>query len=789
MLTNYFKSAIRFLKQNKVFAAVNASGLSIALAASFIILLYVINELSYNHCHKNRDRVYRVLNYYVDFKNTMSGTPYVLASALKAEFPQIEKAVTTRPMRGFRLKVKDEYIDVFNAIATDSDVFDIFTIRLVGNASHMNMLDDKSSLVISKDLARKIFPSGDPVGKEITGSVNNVEQVFKVTGVYENIPENSTFRAQCLISSRWTLPEISKVFNTNAEKDWTVNFWNNWVLVSKNCDIKSIENRFRAFEVKNINEKPQFNYSLQNLSDVYLRSAHVSNSGIQGNIKNIRLFSAIALVILLVAAINYIILSTAVSSARAKEIGVRKTYGAGTGSIKNQLFTESIMLSILVLPNALILGWLAIPFAGKLFQTQLHIIKSNIPQYILIYTIITILIGIAAGIYTSGYLSNLKVAGILKNAVNTGKKKSIIRSVLIIIELVIFCSFVSATLIIRSQYKYAINKDPGYYNKDILLVSLGRDFKGYAAYINNIRLNPNIISAGGVMYGLPMQNSMSFMLPNFEDKTVNVNVEGLAVDYNFLKTMGVQFVAGRDFSQDYGSDLKESVILNETAIKKLGIATPLEQKIGNQSIIGVVKDFNLHSIHSDIPPLSITMTDTYIDHVAVHFKPGTLKSILPFLESEWKKTAPDRPFNFTTIEDIFKELYSSEKNLTTIVSIFALFTIVIAAFGLFGLTLFIGKTRSREIGLKKVFGSSEKKIVYSFLLENFILTAIAFLLSIPASYYFMSKWLTNFAYKVTIDPRIFVITFALAEIVVLATVYFHSYKASRVNPVVALRYE
>jgi putative ABC transport system permease protein len=432
---------------------------------------------------------------------------------------------------------------------------------------------------------------------------------------------------------------------------------------------------------------------------------------------------------------------------------------------------------------------LAMPYAGKLFQTQLHIINSNILVYILVYLIVTIFIGIAAGIYTSGYLSKLKVSDVLKNTTFIGKKKTLIRSSLIIIQLIIFCSFVSSTLIIRSQYNYALRKDLGYYNKDILLVNMGRGFKDYSAYINGIRSNPNIIAAGGVMEGLPMEGSMSTMYPHFQDKEVKVQVEGMAIDYNFLKTMGIQFVEGRDFSEDFGSDLKESVVLNQTAIKRLGITDPLGKKLGNQTIIGIVKDFNLHSIHSDIPPLSIQMDDRYIQQVAVHFKPTTLKSILPFLELEWKKAAPDRPFSYSTIEDLIKELYSSEKNLTTIVSIFALFTLLIAAFGLFGLTLFVGKTRTKEIGLKKVFGSSERKIVYSFLMENFVLTAIAGLISVPITIYFMSKWLNNFAYKVIINPWIFVITFIIAEVIVLFTVYFHSYKASRLNPVNALKYE
>ena len=641
-----------------------------------------------------------------------------------------------------------------------------------------------------KDLADKLFPKQDPTGKEIVGLVDNEEHVFIIKGVFENIPQNSTLRAQCFLNSRWTLPSINKSFNiTNADKDWAMNFWITWILLSKDYNPKSLENQFRAFETKNISEKPLYNYSLQNLSNVYLGSDQVANTGIKGNMNNIRLFSAIALVIVLVAAINYIILSTAVSSGRAKEIGIRKTYGAGTGSIKNQLFSESVLLALIVLPVALLLMWLAMPYAGKLFQTRLNIISSNIVIYILVYLTLTIFIGIASGIYTSAYLSGLKVSDVLKNTTKTGKKKTLLRSLLVVIQLIIFCSFVSGTLIIHSQYQYALKKDPGYYNSDILLIDLGRDFKGYSAYINSIKSNPNIIMAGGVMEGLPMQGSMSSMYPHFQQKDLKVQVEGMGVDYNFLKTMGVSFIGGRDFSEDFGSDLTGSVILNETAVKRLGIVDPLEKKLGNHTIIGIVKDFNLHSIHSDIPPLSIHMTDRYILQVAVHYKPGTLSSILPMLKAEWKKAAPDRPFDYTTIEELIKEIYSSEKNLTAIVSIFALFTLVIAAFGLFGLTLFVSKTRTKEIGIKKAFGSSERSIVYSFLIENFVLATIAVLFSIPITIYFMTKWLNNFAYKVSISWWIFVIAFTVAIVVVLLTVYFHSYKASRINPVEALRYE
>ncbi|MFH0843737.1 MAG: ABC transporter permease [Bacteroidota bacterium] len=790
MLKNYLKSALRFIKNNKVFAGINLAGLSIALAASFIMLLYVINELSYNRCHRNSKRVYRVNNLYVNFKQTQSGTPYILATALKNEFPQVEKAVRTRYMRGFSLKFREEIINIPDAIATDSDIFGIFTFPMISGSTSDNLLDEQNSIVLSRTLAEKLFPEQDPAGQEITGFVNNSEHHFIVRGVFEDLPQNSTFRTTCLLNSKWTLEPTNKAFGiTNTEENWDMNFWITWVLLSEDCDVKTLEDQFRALEVKNISEKPSYQYSLQNLGDVYLRSADVANAGITGNINNVRLFSAIAFLIVLVAAINYIILSTAVSSGRRLEIGIRKTYGAVGRSIKNQLLSESVLMALIVLPVALILMRVALPYAGRLFQTRLTVINSNIGFYISIYLLLTIIIGVVSGLYSSSYLSRLEVMDILKSTFHTGKRKQFFRSVLIILQLVIFCSFVSGTLIIRSQYKYALRKDPGYNNRDILLIDLGRDFRGYSAYINSIKSNPSVIMAGGVMEGLPMQGSGTFMLPNFEDNSIQVKMEGMAVDFDFIETMGIEIRDGRSFSQYFGSDLTKSCIINETAVRQLSISEPLGKQIGDQTIIGIVKDFNLHSIHSGIPPLMIDLTDRYIMQVAVHYRPGTLTGILPMLEAEWKKAAPDRPFSYITIEDLNREIYSSERSLSIIVSISALFTLLIAAFGLFGLTLFVARSRIKEIGIRKVFGSSGQSIVRSFLRYNIILVAAAALLSFPLTIYFISKWLNNFAFKTAIDWWVFVISFALALLVVLSTVWFNSYRASRINPVKALRYE
>jgi putative ABC transport system permease protein len=647
-----------------------------------------------------------------------------------------------------------------------------------------------NAIVLSRDLADQFFPGEDPVGKEIEGFINNTDQIFIVSGLFEDIPRNSTFQANCFVNCKWNLAPMNKAFGiTDIDVSWVHDFWQTWIMLSDNVNATSVEEQIEAFEIRNISEDPLNHYSLQNLSDVYLKSDDISNSGITGNMKNIRLFSTIAFLIVLIAGINYIILSIAVSTGRAKEIGIRKTAGASIMRIRNQLLSESIILTLFVLPVAILLIWLAIPTAEKMFQTSLAIIHANIGIYISVYLLLTVFIGIASGIYTSSYLSRLKVLDVLSQKINFGKRRKLFRSFLLVIQLVIFCSFVSGTLVIRSQYQFALEKDPGHYNENILQIDLGRNFKSYSAILNGIKSIPHVIMAAGTMEGLPMQGWMTYLQPHFQDEEVKIKMEGFAVDYNLLETMGITMLEGRDFSLDYGSDLTHSVILNETAVEKLGIIDPIGQMMGERTIIGVVKDFNLHSIHSEIPPLDISLTDKYIHHILVRYRPGTLTDLIPALKSEWEKAEPDRPFSYSTIEELFLEVYSSEKNLSTILSISALFALLIAALGLFGLTLFVARSRTKEIGIRKVFGSSGNAIVYSFLRSNLIMVMVAGLLSVPITLYFMANWLDNFSYRVNIGWWVFIVAFAIAAIVVLSTVIIQSLKASRLNPVDALRYE
>lgn len=791
MLINYFKSALRFFQHNKVFVGINLTCLSLGMAASFIILIFVINELRYNHFNTKIRRVFRVIDYNANIKKTISGTPFILAKSLKENFPQIEHVTTMVNVRDFTIKINGEFTKVPDVVAADSEVFKIFTLPLIAGTSDNSFLDAQNSIVLSRSLADKIFPGQNPIGQEISAKAKDEENVFTVSGVFEDIPKNSTLRAQCLISNKWAIGYFKKALGfIDINEGWSSTFWNTWILLSKNCRPESIQNQLKAFEVKYLGGKSNFHYSLQNLGDVYLGSDNILDNGIKGNKNRIRLFSTIAFLIILVATINYILLSTAISTGRGLEIGIRKTFGAGKGNIKIQLLGESLLLALMVLPIAFIIMSIALPYTGKIFQTKLDIFSSNIFFYIITSLALTIIVGFISGFYTSHYLARLKVMDVFGNTFSSGKRRQIFRSFIIVIEVAIFCSFVSASFIIRSQYKYLVTKDLGHYNKNILVLDLGRNFKNNSALINNIRSIPNLLSVSGVMYGLPLDGTLTIIRHNFQDKSMEVQTKGLFVDYDFLKTMGISLFEGREFSPDYGSDLEHSIIINETAVKRLDITDPIGKKLGDETIIGVVKDFNIFSLYSDIPPLEISLTsDKYIFQVLIHYAPGTLNNILPLIKTEWKKVASDIPFSFTMIEDLIKNQYNSEKNLSIVISLFAFIALLISAFGLFGLTLFVGRSRIKEIGVRKAFGGSENSIVYSFLLDNIILVITAALLSIPGTLYFVIKWLNSFAFRTNINSLTFVISFTIAAIIVLSVVYINSYQASHINPVEALRHE
>ncbi|WP_321298454.1 ABC transporter permease [Marinifilum fragile] len=789
MLRNYLKTAIRNLRNNITFTLINTIGLSIALAASFIIVLFVINQLSFNQTHKNKSSVYKVINHYVNFKVNRDRTPYILGETMKEVIPQVSKASNVRHVRSFEIQVHDQSINMQRVMGCQSDIFDIFTIPIVHGYNNGELLKDKLSICISESTANKIFGTNNAIGKEILAYVDKVEHTFTVKAVFKDLPKNSTFRPNCLINGLHNIPSYNKHFDIdNGDTSWEYDFATTWVKLKNDSQHEEVDKQLKSFENSYLQNKKEHSYSLQNLSDVYLNSQHIETNDLKGNWNSIKIFIAIAIAIILVALINYVILSTAVSSNRSTEIGIRKTFGAANKQVSLQFLTESFILSVMVLPIAILLMILGRPYAESLFETSLPIIPGNIIYYLIAYLFLSMLIGFLAGLYTSFGLSRFKVVDILKVKVVQGKKKNFVRSSLIILQLIIFCFFVACAFVINAQYQLATSKNPGFHNKNILLVNVQNN-KLLKPFLNEIRQHSSVINASGAMHTLPTSRTSRMMLPHQKNKEELVKVEGFFVDYGFLETMGVELKEGRYFTNDNSNASKTNCILNESAIKAFGIENAVGNKLESYNIIGVVKDFYLHSFHSEVPPLMIVVIDNYLSQIAIKYHEESKEDLLSYLHTSWNKLSPDTKLEVSTVEDLIKQMYAGERNKFTIVSIFAFFTMLIASFGLFGLTLFIARSRTKEIGIRKVLGCSEMDIIYSFVKTNIIYVAIACILSIPITNYAMNIWLKDYALKTDIEWSFYSFTFLIASIVVIATVLTHSYRASKLDPVKSLRYE
>lgn len=787
MPSNYILSSFRFIKRNKLFTAINIIGLSVALSVSFIILLYVINQYSYNTSFSNRDQIYRVLHYDVNFKNINAQSPYVLATHLKDGFSQINYVARTRKVRDFKFKIKDEYIKVNRVLGADSDILKIFDLNVIGQLD--NVLNDVNAIVLSRSQADLLFSGEDPIGKDVLSNIDGHEVVLEVKAVFEDLPVNSTFRADCFIHTKYLLSYINNAFGTSdADTNWDYAYWETWIMLNKGFNAARLDVSFRDLENVVFNSEERYVFSLQQLSDIYLNSPDVNGNGIAGSLLHIRIFSAIAILILMVAAFNYVILSTAVSSQRAKEIGVRKANGASTSRIRLELLFESIILTILVLPFALLFTAIGKPYAEQLFHSDLPVIQTNMLIYILVCIALILLIGITSGLYTSSYLAKLDVVKVLKRNMHSEPKKVGFRNVLIVLQLTIFSALISCAFIIRSQYDFAIEKDLGFKQENILLVTMGQYFDNYSVFMNEVKTISEVTSSGGAMYSIPTWYSGSSMVDHFTDNTKKVQLEGLVVDFEFIETMGLTMVEGRSFSKEFSGDIRAS-ILNETAVNELGIVDPIGKQIDGSIIIGVVKDFHLHSIHTKIPALSLYMAEGYNFEAALQYKPGSLSSLLPKVKAKWEELAPDRPFKYALIEDHIQNVYEKEKNLSRVISIAAFFALFIAALGLFALTLFVAEKQTKEIGIRKLHGGTPLSIIKPMLRKYMFKLLVANLLAVPLTLYFMQQWLSHFSYATHVNWGVFIIAFLLASILVLTTTIYYLFHVVRRNPVEALRYE
>jgi putative ABC transport system permease protein len=794
MIRNYIKIAFRNLWRHKSFSLINIIGLAVGMTAFLLIFMYVRFELSYDNFHAKAAQVYR-LN--VDIKSAndvmkLSVSSAPMGTAIKADFPEVLESVRIFP-DGEVVKVKDQQPFQENRVfLTEPSFFNVFSFPLI-KGDPKTSLKNPYSMVLTETTAKKYFGAVDPMGKTL---LIGGKDLVTVTGIAKDAPANSQFKFDILYS----ISTMEKQ-NPGRLEQWG-NFGNfTYLLLAKGTGPGKLQAKFPAFLKKHISEtnrKGGQNYALylMPLKDAYMDP----RGGIeQGSMSNIYIFSIVALFILLIAAINFINLTTARAAERAKEVGVRKVIGAARSQLTMQFLGESVILCLISFVFAALLISLLLPLFNQLAG---KIISQDILEhgYIFILLLISLLIGLVAGAYPALALSGFKPVVILKGRFSSTAKGSLLRKGLVVFQFTISIILIVGTLVVYNQLNYMRNQPLGFEKSQMLTIYYGGDDnvnKHYESIKNEFKKIPNVLSIA-ISSGIPGggNNNAHSELENRQGTMQPLNINMYDVDYDFIPLYGIRIVAGRSFSTDFPTDSTKSIVINEATVKNLGYVSP-NDAIGKKfsqwgregKIIGVVKDFHYRSLQQNVEPLNmrINPSNTYVMTLKIASKniPATIASI----ENKWKVLVPQRPFNYDFVDENFNKQYAADERFGKLFMYFAVLAIFISCLGLLGLASYSTLQRTREIGIRKVLGASIAGIVNMLSKEFMQLVLIAAVIAFPISWFGMNSWLKDYAYRINISWLVFAMAGLLAFMIAILTVSFQAIKASLANPVKSLRSE
>ena len=799
MLKNYVIIAWRNLMHNKLFSFINIAGLAIGIACCALIYLYVQREISFDRFNKKADRIYRITSiiHQPNGINNYALSSSMVAKRIQANFPGVEQ-ITRLEFSKRNISHKDKnFFDTKLAYA-DSGFFNIFTLPLIeGNPS--KALIQPYSIVLTESTAKRYFGTEPAFGKTLQFS-DSIS--LTVTGIMKDVPENShiTFDA---ILSRTTLTDMNKSnieWKDQLEKDWFYCSLYSYILLDKKSNYKDLEKNIANIFNKETAEIKKatglaLDIKLMPLTDIHLKSQLEAEPKwvARGNILYVYIFSATAILILLIACCNFINLSTARSINRSKEIGLRKVIGARRDQLISQFLGESVIYTLIATIFSFILLLMFIPLFNNLLETHLQV---NV-DIIWLYCLIICCVGFLAGLYPAILMSSFAPIRSLKGAVKHGLSDIFFRKGLVVFQFTIAIALIVGTSLILKQLGFIQNRNLGLNKEHLVSLELkGEDSRRTDVIVKELSEHPDILNAtvnGFNFKGLPNLT----LLPEGTPENEVTSSPVFSADENFIPTFKIQLVAGRNFSKAYTTDEAEAFIVNETAVKTFGWKTP-KQALGKTidwpfgkrgKVIGVVKDFNFASLHENIEPVLIHIFKPWFGFVTVRLKGKNVSEEMNHLESAWKKVAVSSPFKYAFLEDDFNSLYESEKKLRNLLSTFTLLAVIVACLGLFGLASFTIKQRVKEIGIRKVLGSTSLSIV-KLLSKDFLkLVILSLVIASPIAFYGISKWLQGFAYKTEISWYIFVIAGILTIIVALVTVSFQALKAARSNPIKSLRSE
>jgi len=658
-------------------------------------------------------------------------------------------------------------------------------------------LNDPNSIVISQEIAKKYFGDKSPIGETI---IYNSNYNFKVTGVIKNVPVNTYLRCDLIVP----YSKAIEIFNIN-------NIWGNWgqdytyLLLRDNFSQESLIKNLNQVLLNHTNENfaKMLSLYILPLRDIYLTSDMMGELGPTGNLKSIYIFSSIAFLLLLIACLNFINLSTARSLRRSKEVGLRKVLGANRLGLFRQFWGESIFITVIAVFISLIIFEFLNPVLFKYFDINLTGISYFNINFFLILLGIMVFVSLIAGIYPAIFLSKYKPVDSLKGIKTPGSSGANLRKMLVVLQFSISIFLLIGTAGIYKQIQYMLNTDPGFDKSDILVVSYPASAKGsvdkYPVLKNQFMSIPGVENVSGA-YSLPGANnkeSQSFKLKG-QTKEEGQTMQASGVDYDFITTLGIKLIEGRNFSKKFGIDDEKSIIINETAVKKLGLKNPVgteviipggKNKGRTVTIIVVVKDFHISSFHNVIEPLFLYINPERYYNIAVKIDPKYSQKIITSLRESYKKVIPEKEFNYETLTEQYSSMYQSDEKDGTLFLIFTILSIIVASMGLFGLASFAIEVRMKEIGIRKVLGADLLNI--SFLLSKDFSkwVLISNLIAFPVAYYALSKWLDDFAYKTEMGIWIYILAACAALLISFITISFQSIKAANTNPVKTLRYE
>jgi putative ABC transport system permease protein len=812
MFSNYLKIAIRNLKKYKFISFINLFGLTIGLTCCLLILTYIIHETSYDKYNSKADRIYRVTRSFNNKDGIVSlhlgAVAPPVGPLLQNDFPDIQKVTRILPAGTSTMRYEEKIFNEKNIFFADNNLFSIFDFT-VTKGDPKTALSDPFSVVITDKIAKKYFGNQDPMGKVIRGS--NLYN-FKVTGIFQELPDNSQFHPDIMLSFP-TLKDSAVYGERNLAINWGNNAFFTYLLLPKDYPTKSLEAQFPAFLDRRYDRTgapagyipSKFTkLFVQKLTDIHLRSHLDEELEENGDINRVYIFGAIALFILLIACINYMNLSTARSGLRAKEIGIRKAAGALRSEIITQFLLESVLIAWSAILLAILLTWLLIPWLNSVTGLELSA-RLLINGYVLVPLLLTpFVIGVISGIYPALFLSSFEPAKVLKGLLKVSGGNISFRKVLVVTQFSISIILIISTAIVFQQLHFMQQKSLGL-DKDRVVTML------YDNGLNNTfeSLRTDLLRNSGIQNATRSSRIPSGRLLDEQGastesgdslRPVNSDIKYVAADHDFIPSYGIHMVAGRNFSRAYSLDTS-SFVLNIAATQALGLRSP-EEAVGKNfryggikgKVIGVMDDFHFESMHQKIQPLVLllppeSLAANYYGNISIKLSGGNLNASLDYLEKTWKKYLPQTPFEYAFLDEKFDQLYKSEQRQGTLFTSFAGIAIFIACLGLLGLSAFAISQRVKEIGIRKVLGASVSSIVGSLSKDFLLLVGVAAIVAFPIAWYAMHTWLQDFQYRIAIQWWVFVIAGVLAAAVALVTIGSQAIRAARANPVKSLRSE